>query len=567
MRLTRTQRRGSSLILRNLLLSLFLGAMCVSCTPEFYHKTADRETFGILYQKAPYVENVTEESVDIEPPEPVNLSKLHSEISGAEFLGNMAHYERGAKVLSLSESLDTAIHHARDYLTEKERIYLSALDLTLARYELAPIFSGSGNGLWRSDKRTAQIQQGMNQLVATNTFARTQSVGFSKLHRTGALITADFTQDFLRFITGDRSVNDSALAVRIAQPLLQGGGTKVTLEALTQEERNVLYDLRDFANFRRNFIVGVVSDYYSVLQARDRVQNNWLAYQGFLTNVEREEALAEEDRRTQTELGQLRQAALQSESRWVDSVRDYETRLDQFKVDIGVPVSEKIILLDSELKRLKIEDPELSREQAVEVALVTRPDLATACDQVDDAARRIDVAKNGLLPGLDIDVQYDVVSDPRDTTPGLNFNRRSWSSSVDLDLPLDRKSERNIYRARLIFLERAKRAEDLARENVRLQIFNDWRTIEQARRNFEISDQGVELSARRLEEQRLLADLGRGEARDLVDAQNDLVNAQNQRTSTLVDHTLARLRLWRDMGILYIESDGSWVTKLAQESP
>ena len=89
--------------------------------------------------------------------------------------------------------------------------------------------------------------------------------------------------------------------------------------------------------------------------------------------------------------------------------------------------------------------------------------------------------------------------------------------------------------------------------------------MEQAKRNYEISDLGVSLAVRRLDEQFELADLGRGEARDLVDAQTDLVNAQNQRTATLVTHTLARLRLWQNMGILYINKDGSWIPQLAEE--
>jgi len=541
-----------------------LGA--TGCTPEIYHTRADRETFSVLYEKTPEVENVESESVDITPPEPIDLSIFETKSTGAEFLGKLSSKERGARVLSLDEAMDTGIHHGREYLNQKEVVFLSALDLTLARYQLAPIFSAGGSGTRRSDARAAQLQQGMTDLVATNTFARNQGAGFSMLSRTGARISADFTQDFLRFFTGNRSVNNSALAVSIAQPLLQGGGTKVTLEALTQSERNVLYDLREFANFRRAFIVDVVSDYYNVLQARDQVNNNWLAYQGFLKNIEREEALADEDRRTQTELGQLRQATLFAESRWVNSVRDYETRLDNFKVSLGIPVASNVVLEESELKRLSIEDPDLTREDAVQIALVTRPDLVTTQNQVDDAARRVEVAKNGLLPGLDIDVQYDVISDPGDTTPDLNGSRRNWSSSLDLDLPLDRKSERNDYRASFIFLERAKRFNDLARERVQLQIYDDWRAIEQARTNFKIAEQGVSLSLRRLEEQLLLAELGKGEARDLVDAQNDLVNAQNQRTSTLVDHTLARLRLWRDMGILYIEGDGKWVKKLANEA-
>jgi len=229
-------------------------------------------------------------------------------------------------------------------------------------------------------------------------------------------------------------------------------------------------------------------------------------------------------------------------------------------------VEERVVLEEAELLQLAVVDPDVTREQAVEIAMVTRPDLETARDVVDDAERRIKVAKNGLLPGLDVDVRYDVISNPGDNTPGLNFDRRTWTTGLDLDLPLDRKAERNTYRTRLVLLERAKRNRELAEEQVRLQIFDGWRAIEQARRNFEIAEQGVDLAARRLEEQHLLAELGRGQARDLVDAQNDLVDAQNQRTSTLVDHTLARLRLWRDMGILYIDESGGWEKKLERES-
>ena len=142
---------------------------------------------------------------------------------------------------------------------------------------------------------------------------------------------------------------------------------------------------------------------------------------------------------------------------------------------------------------------------------------------------------------------------------------KNLSATIDLDLPFDRKEDRNVYRAALIGLEQAKRSDSLNFDNVRLQIYDDWRALEQAKRNYEISDLGVSLAVRRLDEQFELADLGRGEARDLVDAQTDLVNAQNQRTATLVTHTLARLRLWQNMGILYINKDGSWIPQLAEE--
>jgi outer membrane protein TolC len=290
-----------------------------------------------------------------------------------------------------------------------------------------------------------------------------------------------------------------------------------------------------------------------------------VAYQGFLDNVEREEALGEEGLRTQTEIGQLQQALLQSESQWVNAVRDYQNQLDEFKIQLGLPVEEKIVLQEAELKKLKIEDPDIKRDQAVKLALTSRPDLQTAEDRIADAERRIKVAKVELQAGLNAVATYDAISDPGDITPGINFERSSWSAGLELDLPLDRKSERNFYRSTLIGLEQANRERALARDQVRLQIFDDWRALEQARKNYEINDLGVALAERRLEEQRLLNELGQGEARDLVDAQRDLVNSLNQRTSTLVDHTLARLRLWQDMGILYINEDGSWVKELEEE--
>lgn len=560
-------RPGRDDLPRTLAGFLLVAATLVSCSPQRYQSRADREAYTVLFEKSTEVENVEPDQLPLVTPAAPDLSRLRMKGQGDHFLGEFANYEQGAKILTLDEALDKGIHHSREYQNAKENLYLSALDLTLARHRLAPIFDAGGSGTRASDSRNVKLEEGMTEIVATNTFSRTQSAGFNWLFKTGARLSTDFTQDFLRIMTGNQSVNDSDLAVSLVQPLLQGGGTAVTLEALTQEERNVLYDLRDFADFRRAFVVDLVSDYYGVLRSRDLVKNNYVAYQGFVKNVEREEALAEEDRRTQNQLGRLRQAKLQSESRWIDAIRVYLTRLDEFKITLGLPVDSKLVLDDGELKKLTIDEPGISREQSVEIALVTRPDLATASDLVADAERRIKVAKNGLLPKLDVALDYNAVSDPDDTTPAINWDRRRWAGSLDLDLPLDRKAERNIYRATLIEAERAKRAEELARDRARIELYDSWRALEQERLSFDIAEQGVALATRRLEEQLLLGELGRGEARDLVDAQEDLVDAQNQRTATLIDHTLARLRLWRDMGILYIKPDGSWAERLENETP
>jgi outer membrane protein TolC len=110
----------------------------------------------------------------------------------------------------------------------------------------------------------------------------------------------------------------------------------------------------------------------------------------------------------------------------------------------------------------------------------------------------------------------------------------------------------------MITRNRSTRQWELAVDQVRLQIANDARDLEQARRNYENAELSVRLGERRVEEQTLRAELGRGTTRDLLDAQDDLLAARNLRTDALVSHTIARLRFWRDMGILYLKPTGEW---------
>jgi outer membrane protein TolC len=136
--------------------------------------------------------------------------------------------------------------------------------------------------------------------------------------------------------------------------------------------------------------------------------------------------------------------------------------------------------------------------------------------------------------------------------------RYSYSGGLEVDPGLDRTSERNSYRSALISRDRSARGVEQQADEIKLQVRDGWRTLDQAKRSYEISEIGVKLAERRVEEQTLLAELGRAKAQDQVDAQNDLVSSRNQRTQALVAHTIARLQFWNNLGILYIKDRGQW---------
>jgi outer membrane protein TolC len=207
---------------------------------------------------------------------------------------------------------------------------------------------------------------------------------------------------------------------------------------------------------------------------------------------------------------------------------------------------------------LGLNHPQVSAEDAVKVALVSRLDLHTAENQKEDAERRVKVAENGLKPRVDLVARADLRNQGEAAFEDIELDRARWNAGVDVDLPFDRKSERNAYRAALISEERARRDYTLAEDTIKLELREGWRNLDQARRNYETAKKSVELNRRRVEEQQLLAELGRGSVLDRVDAQNNLTESENNLTAALVRHNVARLALWRDMGILYIKPDGRW---------
>jgi outer membrane protein TolC len=205
-------------------------------------------------------------------------------------------------------------------------------------------------------------------------------------------------------------------------------------------------------------------------------------------------------------------------------------------------------------------------EESMKAALVTRLDLYNSRNALEDTERKVKIAAQDLLPQFDITGRYVATGNPKSDELNINFDRRKLGAGATLDLRLDKKADRNAYRAAMIAQQRAARQLDLAEENVRSSVRTDWRALDVASKQYDLAQIGTAQAQRRLEEETLLLELGQGTTRDLIDAQQDLIEAKNDLTSALISHTVARLRLWKDMGVLYIQKDGSWISVLKKEA-
>jgi len=535
---------------------LILAVVATGCTANQYRKSADKAAYGVIKQKSPAVRNM-DPAFTIERTNDISLDNLPVITNVVAYLGPDGEGERGANVLRLENALDIAIHHSRSYQSRKEQLYLSALSLTLARHQFTPIFSANSSAAYNvTAVETPSLSDHFveDRSVTANGTARTDWL----IRDVGKISTA-FTADFLRFVVGDpRLATSSKLSATFVRPLWRDAGFKRDMENLTQAERDMLYDLRDFTQFRKDFSVKIASAFYNVLGNRDAVRNSYLNLQTSHKNADRTRALSREGRVAGTDLGRQEQQELSAESSWINAVRSYKQALDNFKIQLGLKVDANVVLDDSELEVLQIHHPDITVDDSIQLALASRLDYMTIQDQLEDAERKVKVAQNFLKPRVDMFANASLDSNPNRNWSWPDPQRYSWSAGLDVDPGLDRTSERNSYRSSLITRNRAARTLEEQEDQIKLQVRDSWRTLDQAKRNYEISEIGVHIAERRVEEQSLLAEWGRSKAQDQVDAQNALIDSKNQRTQALVSHTIARLQFWNNMGILYIKENGQW---------
>lgn len=609
-----TRKRGKPFSSRVFLRGTLVTAGILACVLTHYgcatgkaRERVDAEVYNIIEEKSSQVPGAEPDFSLGELEQLLDTGSFPKTAEADSSLGNAISELPGTPIITLENAVMLAVQRNRSYQANKENLYLQVLSLTLDRHRYTPIFSGNleaalrGNAVEVTEPSQfpetmagvgaiineleqltgsqadllqayadlieetgdlAGLDEPSTKIVQERRTTGTASVGVDRLLRGGGRIAASLTTNFLRFLTGSTNeASSSVLSLAFSQPLLEGAGRDVAAERLTQSERDALYALRTFTHYRKKFTVEVCASYYGVLRQRDIVRNTWTSLQNFNLNVERERAFAQEGLRTQAELGRMIQFQLNNESEYVNAARRYQEELDEFKILLGLSTDTPIVLDNAELERLReqgLDHPTVDLGDAIQVALVSRLDLYNEKDRVADAERRVNVAENALKPGLDIVADAQVTSPGENTPAKFDFQRTEWNVGVDIDPPFDKKAERNAYRAALIDLERAAREGTLAEDTIKLEVRAAWRNLEQARRNYEVALESVKLSERRVEEQKLLSELGLSTAQDQVDAQDDLIQSQNSLTNALINHTLARLNFWRDMGILYIEKDGRW---------
>ena len=523
---------------------LVLAVLLAGCSAKHYRKSADKEVYKIIQEK----QKAAFGSTNAFSAETRYSLRKPADIKAPEITQD--RMQETNQVLTLPDALRLAFENNRTFQFRKENLYLSALTLTAQRFAFTPQFFA------RSTAEGARDSDGSMSLGVRS------AAGMDMLLKTGGQISLDLANNLLHFYTGGSGNSAfSTIGLTLTQPLLRGAGAKIIAENLTQAERNVIYEIRDFSYFQDTFAFDIVTTYFRLVQQQDTVRNQ---YNNFLSRValrERSEALAF-DRLAPFQADLARQEELSARNSYILAVERYRTSMDDFKITLGLPIGYELRLDENSLKDLEaigLLPVPLAADHAVQIALKRRLDLLNAIDSFEDSKRKIVVAADRLKPDLLLFGGTTLRSQGDTDYARFDIDDYRLNGGVTLDLPLNRKLERNGYRLSIITFERELRELSLFIDQLKNDVRADLRLLDQSRQSYEIQTSAKALADRRVESSELNLQAGRIQVRDVVDAQTARVQAYNAATAALVDYHLTRMRLLLDLGVLQTTNEKFWL--------
>ena len=517
---------------RSVSLLLCFCALSACHSPDANKAAADREVYGIL---------------DDASARTVGNRRRFAVERAVDTLRKQLQQAHEARTLTLVEALDVAAENSREFQTQKERLYLAALNLTRSVNDFSWRFGGGSN-----DQVSGTADDTANARLGDDLSAQANSVY-------GTRVVANFVQTFLRSVLSGGSFDGgSILDLTITQPLLRGSGRRIAREPLTQAERDVVYAMRDYERFRAQFAIDLVGDYWTVVRQMRDLANVEATYQSLAQSRLQIEELYLAGRRTITDLGRAKQSEFSADAQRVTARNRLQTNLDQFKLTLGLPIDAKIELDLSELDKLAergVQEVAIAEADAVHLSLQRRYDFRTTVDEVEDAGRRAIIAEDALSMQLDFTAAISV---PSESGKGLDldWSRINWSAGVDLDLVLNRVPVRNAYRSALITFDQAIRAREQNEDQLTASVRAALRNIQAALVSYQIQSEAVALAEQRVEATTALYDAGRVQALEKLDAQSSLLSAQLSRNTAIVDYAIARLALMNNLEAITLEPSG-----------
>ena len=350
--------------------------------------------------------------------------------------------ENGQVVLTLDRAFQLASIHSPLLQAQRETLYLSALDVSLQRFGFDTQLFAGFNSFLTADGRLRNPAVGSQTLLSNTLGVNGGGINLNRMGITGATFAAGLANSLIFNLAGNNTQSaTSLLDFSIIQPLLRDAGRDRILESLTQAERTLLANVRQFERFRRGFYLQIATGratgagpnlsgdflglpaaastqaggYLGLLQQQQNIRNLEFNLRLLEAVLEQFRTFFEEDRINKLQIRQFEAIVFQQQQALLNTKVAYDNLLDNFKQTLGLPPYLDVVISDPMLDRFKIISDQISQRITNIADLRTR--AGNVIDKQVDLNNEFKAAAQADRPSPDDDDddgenQSDVNIDP-----------------------------------------------------------------------------------------------------------------------------------------------------------
>lgn len=392
--------------------------LATGCHRGYYRRQADAEAYALIRQKATDPRwALPETTIEIRPesrmfdpfsadhpplppddPESAKLMQLVDDKPGFSHWhanGDTDYVEspdwraylpidaNGYVLIDSSRAVTLALTHSTIYQQQREELYLSALDVSLERFGFdTQAFYGFSSFFTHRGRLPSDSE-------STLEFAGTRTE-LTRLGATGSQLIIGMANSILWQFSGpDTQAANTLINFSFVQPLLRGGGRDVILESLTQAERALLANVRQFERFRQGFFLSITTGrnpgtgplrsgsflsspttgsgnaggLLGLLRAQQAIRIQEFNVSSLRNVLDQFIEFHRAERLDSLQLSQTEGTLYSSQSQLLQLRNDYESQLDAFKRTLGLPPDLPVVIEDEFLSRFELIDDDNNQRQ------------------------------------------------------------------------------------------------------------------------------------------------------------------------------------------------------------
>jgi outer membrane protein TolC len=303
---------------------------------------------------------------------------------------------------------------------------------------------------------------------------------------------------------------------------------------------------------RQRLAVDVVASYYNILRQKGLVEVAEGSLERSKELLRASEARLEVGLASKLDVFRAELQISQAEEGVINRQEALELAMDNFKFKLGLDPGEEVALemVEPEYQPLALDIDELTR-----TALTKRIEVVEQRARIGDAQRTLSVSRQSLLPQLDLNVRYEQRGLGASFAESFDFQFSDVNVFLSTSYQLDHSAERASYALSQIDIEARRRNLKLVEYNVANEVRAAARNVERVAKSILLQERNIDFA----EKQRRLANLryqrGLASNFDIIDAENNVIQAHSNYVSLLADYFVSLIELKRVTGTLDLQEE------------